>query len=309
MASFEYNTEIFYVRTDINEFLREHPLVSDLYDVVLQWLLISDKAKDAALDIFNEAYYVCTLVTEKGAKKDEIEKLILSDRSDPELGILVHYYESLVAMVAKCLLRVHQELLVFDSDVIKTLAKISEVTIDPKMFDIVLRNYLGDFDKPLDFSGKLIAMPYWVNKCKDERIAELENMLQLEREKNLTLSMRISSMVYYKVSQEVDTAPICSEDEIYNAINYQTIAEYACGRTEAQANFISNMILRLAMRGRLSDESSSKIDAAIEEIENAHKPQTSREIRCEKYVEMEINNDNKDSQVFNGGITNSKFGK
>ena len=55
MASFEYNTEIFYVRTDINEFLREHPLVSDLYDVVLQWLLISDKAKDAALDIFNEA--------------------------------------------------------------------------------------------------------------------------------------------------------------------------------------------------------------------------------------------------------------
>lgn len=309
MASFEYNTEIFYVRTDINEFLREHTFVSDLYDAVLQWLLISDKAKDVALDIFNEAYYVCTLVIEKGAKKDEIENLVLSDKTDLGLGILVHYYTSLVAIVAKCLLRVHQELLVFDSGVIKTLADISQPTIDPKLFDIILENYLGDFDKPLDFSGKLVAMPSWVNKCKDERIAELENMLNLEREKNFSLSMRLSSMVYYKESPEVATAPISSEDEIYNAINYQTIAEYACGRNEAQASMISNMILRLALRGRLGDEDNAKIDAAIEEIDNAHKPQLSREIHCEKYVEKEINNDNKDSQVFNGGITNSKFGK
>ena len=39
----ENKSEIFYERTDINEFLREHPMVSDLYDATLQVLYTLNK--------------------------------------------------------------------------------------------------------------------------------------------------------------------------------------------------------------------------------------------------------------------------
>lgn len=308
MASFKFNTEIFYVRTDINEFLREHTFVSDLYDVTLQYLYeLQDTA--AALDIFNDAYYVCTLAVEQGIRAEEIEQMfgryMLGFAKEGPTG----FYYCIVALLAKSLLRVHQELVDFDPHIIQWLDKFSKDRINPVQYSKVVKNHLGEFDTPLDFSGKLVAMSVKENKCKDERIAELEKLLNLERDKNFTLSMRLSSMVYYKEYSESDTPAIDSEDEIYNAINYQTIKNFACGRSESQASVISNMLGRLALRGRLSGESNAKIDAAIEEIENAHKPQEHREIHCKTYIEKEITNDNKDSQVFNGDIDNSQFGK
>lgn len=308
MASFEYNTEIFYVRTDINEFLREHTFVSDLYDVTLQYLYELQDT-EAALDIFNDAYYICTLVIEHSAETEDIEHMfgrsMLGFAIDGPTGL----YYCIVASLAKSLLRVHQEVVNFDPHIIKWLDRFCKDRINPAQYNKVVKNYVGEFDTYLDFSGKMVAVAVKENKYKDERIAELEKMLKLEREKNLTLSMRITSLVKTPETPVSDTPAIDSEDEIYNAINYQTIKNFACGRNESEALVISNMMGRLALRGRLGCESNNKIDAAIEEIEEAHKSHASREIHCEKYIEKEINNDNKDSQVFNGAITNSKFGK
>lgn len=306
MASFEYNTEIFYVRTDINEFLREHSFVSDLYDVALQSLWEYEEAKEATLKMFNEAYYICTLAVGNSVQVEEIESMIMSCSYGFYKTKPIYIYCSVEAAVIKCLLRVHQELLNFDAHIIEMLDRIIKNNINPRQFDKVLKNYVGDFEAPLDFSGKSHAAPVRENICKDERIAELEKMLQMERQENFNLSMRLSSMVYYKEPSE---SPIDSDDEIYNAINYQTITEFACGRVGEEASTIANMIARLALREKLSGESASKLYAAIDKIDNAIKLQASREIRCGTYVEMEVNNDNKDSQVFNGGITNSKFGK
>ena len=45
---------------------------------------------------------------------------------------------------------------------------------------------------------------------------------------------------------------------------------------------------------------------AVKEVEAAHRKQTSPYVHIER---QEIHNDNKDSQVFNGHIDNSKFGE
>ena len=49
-----YNTDFYYVRTDINEFLREHPFVSDLYDATLQCLFGLGESKEQALHVSKE---------------------------------------------------------------------------------------------------------------------------------------------------------------------------------------------------------------------------------------------------------------
>ena len=51
----ENKSEIFYERTDINEFLREHPMVSDLYDATLQVLYAQGQPQSEALRVSNQA--------------------------------------------------------------------------------------------------------------------------------------------------------------------------------------------------------------------------------------------------------------
>lgn len=149
------------------------------------------------------------------------------------------------------------------------------------------------------------------DEAKDRRIRELEELLRLEKEKNTSLAMQIKEYegALPDVLLEVT---IKSNDELYNAINYLTIKNYAMGRKEAEASVISNMLGKLALRGNLGHESRGCVNAAIEEIDNLHNPQPpqpTRHIRCDRYVETEVHNDNKDSQVFNGNIENSQFGK
>ena len=333
----ENKSEIFYERTDINEFLREHPMVSDLYDATLQVLYAQRQPQAEALSVFNQAYYICTLITSCRGDKYTILRLI----NDPDFEKDYYLYPliGLNLMVVKCLLRVHQELLTFDSHVLEWLGGVISEHIDQKPFNEIVKNYVGEFTTPLNFSGKYVEVPVeekqtsedpycmlasaqnliktatekltCIDDTKDKRIAELEELLRLEKEKNSSLAIQIKEFEG-AAPDMLSAVTVKTDDELYSAINYLTIKNYAMGRNEAEASVISNMLGKLAIRGHLGHESLGYVNAAIEEIDNLHKPQPqqpSKHISCEKYVESEVHNDNKDSQVFNGKIDNSKFGK
>lgn len=328
------NKDIFHKRTDVNEFLREHPFVSDLYDVTLQALFAQGQPQKEALRVFNQAYFICTLVTEHGVDKQDILRLIDDlnfgkDNDDyPLLGLNL--------MVVKCLLRVHQEILTFDYSIIKWLSQLVSDYVDDAPFSQVVRCYAGDFCHPLNFSGKYVEVPVEEkesqetpflmieNACKlieearekyhnnldnqDARIKELEDLLRLEREKNNTLQLQLAQK-----ANNVDTSVSeCKEDAaIHSAINYATIHDYACGCSdEKEAAVISNMMSKLVMRHNVF---SPKLNQLILNIDAVHKtknaPQPVKQITCETYINKQVNNDNKDSQVFNGDIDNSQFGK
>lgn len=331
------NKDIFYKRADINEFLREHPFVSDLYDATLQALYAQGRSQTEALKVFNQTYFMCTLITEHGGNKQTILRFIDNPGFEkdkdkyPDIGLCL--------MVVKCLLRVHQELLPFDSNIIAWLGDVISEQIDSSLFSQAVKNHVGDFTTPINFSGKYVEVPVEEKQtaedpycmltnaqnlikaateklicstdAKDQRIKELEELLRLEKEKNSSLAMRIKEFES-AAPDLLSEVTIKTDDELYGAINYLTIKNYALGRKEDEASVISNMLGKLALRGNLGHESQGYVNAAIEEIDNLHKPQPpqpSRLINCEKYVEKEINNDNKDSQVFNGKIDNSSFGK
>lgn len=336
MTKPSYNTDIYYVRTDINEFLREHPFVSDLYDATLQCLFGLGYTKEEALNVFNQAYYICTLLVENGGDKHDILRLINDD--DFEKDSDDYTFIGLILTVVKCLLRVHQELVQFDSNIIKWLGTVISAHIDSSQFNHVVGNYAGDFDKALNFSGKMVEVPIEEkNECEDpsamidraqslifdarekllinsekqdERIAELEEQLRLERDKNNTLMMRVTSLENTQAGSDIYGKEMV-KDEVYNAINYETISEYACGLSkEEDAAVISNMMSKLALRHGVNNSKLTKRIFEIDEVQQKkHKPLEPRVINCEKYVEKEVNNDNKNSQVFNGDIDNSQFGK
>ena len=335
MSKPNYNTDIYYIRTDINEFLREHPFVSDLYDATLQCLFSLGESKEEALNVFNQAYFLCTLIIEEGGDKHDILRYIDDDEFEKDSDEFV--FMGLILTVVKCLLRVHQELVVFDSNILKWLGEVISVRIDSSQFNHVVTNYAGDFDKALNFSGKMVEIPVEEkNECedpaamiekaqsliceakeklldssekKDERIVELEELLRLERDKTNTLMMRVTALENAK--DEADSHSMTETDEIYKAINYETISEYACGLSkEEDASVISNMMSKLALRHGVNNADLTQKIFKIDEVQqNKHKPTESRVITCEKYVEREVNNENKDSQVFNGDIDNSQFGK
>ena len=328
-----YNTDFYYVRTDINEFLREHPFVSDLYDATLQCLFGLGESKEQALHVFNQAYYICTLIVEKGGDKHDILRLINDD--DFEKDGDDYTFTGLILTVVKCLLRVHQELVQFDSNIIKWLGDVISVGIDSSQFNHVVANYAGDFEKALNFSGKMVEVPIEEkNECEEpsvlidtaqslifdarekllirsekqeERIVELEEQLRLEREKNCVLALQLKAM---EKPEETGRATVHSGNAISDAINVNSIGDYACGLSnEDHATVISTMLSKLSNRAYLERDDMQVVNRVIEQIDNAHKPEPTRHIHCEKYVEKEINNDNKDSQVFNGNIENSQFGK
>lgn len=328
-----YNTDIYYIRTDINEFLREHPFVSDLYDATLQCLFSLGESKEEALNVFNQAYFLCTLIIEEGGDKHDILRYIDDDDFEKDSDEFV--FMGLILTVVRCLLRVHQELVVFDSNILKWLGEVISVRIDSSQFNHVVTNYAGDFDKVLNFSGKMVEIPVEEkNECEDpaamiekaqslifeakekllirsekqyERITELEEQLRLEREKNCTLALQLKAM---EKPEEAERATVHSGNAINDAINVNTIGDYACGLSnEDHATVISTMLSKLSNRAYLERDDMQVVNRVIEQIDNTHKPKTARHIHCEKYVEKEINNDNKDSQVFNGDIDNSQFGK
>ena len=78
------------------------------------------------------------------------------------------------------------------------------------------------------------------------------------------------------------------------------IKDYAKGLDKEDAKVITHMLLTIA-----PDEQLAEVRKAVREVEAAHRKQVSAYVHIER---QDNYNYNKDSQVFNGHIDNSKFG-
>ena len=156
--------------------------------------------------------------------------------------------------------------------------------------------------------------------AKDKRIEELEHALQLEQEKGRAEMCKKEARIkdLEDALKEQIARMAAREDRIKeleaqarNAIPSQNpfclvkIKDYAKVLDKEEAKVITHMLLNIALDEQLPSEQRNEVRKAVKEVEAAHRKQTSPYVHIER---QEIHNDNKDSQVFNGHIDNSKFG-
>lgn len=164
--------------------------------------------------------------------------------------------------------------------------------------------------------------------AKDKRIEELENALRLEQEKGKAElrkkdarikeledaakegSARLAAredwikrleiqLQQKRLRSDSEVVPVNSTNTINKAINVHTIGKYACEHCKDDPTDVVSTVLRaLAMKALLACEEMKEINRVLDEIECAR-----------RLSHAAIYNYNKDSQVFNGSITDSKFGK
>ena len=128
--------------------------------------------------------------------------------------------------------------------------------------------------------------------CKKEaRIKDLEDALQERIEGMAAREDRIKELEAQARNAIPSQNPFC----------LVKIKDYAKGLDKEEAKVITLMLLKIA-----PDEQLAEVRKAVKEVDEVHKKQVPPYVHIER---QEIHNDNKDSQVFNGPIDNSKFGK
>lgn len=112
----ESNT--FTERTDINEFLRDGAVINSLYDVTLQHLFENRTRNVEAriLEVFNEAYEICWMITEQGVTYNDILHNVLNNKPN-------FFIRDLSYCVAWCILKVYSELYEFDNSILESIRK------------------------------------------------------------------------------------------------------------------------------------------------------------------------------------------
>lgn len=163
---------------------------------------------------------------------------------------------------------------------------------------------------------------------KDKRIEELENALRLEQSKREVelrkketrikeledavekgaarqaatedwIKMLEIQLQQKRLSVDSEDVPANSTNTINQAINVHTIGKYACEHCKDDPTDVVSTVLRaLAMKALLACEEMKEINMVLDEIE-----------RARKLSHTVTYNFNKDSQVFNGPIDHSNFGK
>ena len=156
--------------------------------------------------------------------------------------------------------------------------------------------------------------------AKDKRIEELENALRLEEAKGRAEMYKKEACIkdLEDALQERIEGMAAREDRIKeleaqarNAIPSQNpfclvkIKDYAKVLDKEEAKVITHMLLNIALDEQLPSEQRNEVRKAVKEVEAAHRKQTSPYVHIER---QDNYNYNKDSQVFNGHIDNSKFG-
>ena len=156
--------------------------------------------------------------------------------------------------------------------------------------------------------------------AKDKRIEELENALRLEQEKGKAEMCKKEACIkdLEDALKEQIARMAAREDRIKeleaqarNTIPSQNpfclgkIKDYAKVLDKEEAKVITHMLLNIALDEQLPSEQRNEVCKAVREVEAAHRKQVSAYVHIER---QDNYNYNKDSQVFNGHIDNSKFG-
>lgn len=309
-------------RTDVNEFLREHPMVSDLYDAVL-YNFRRMEVHENPLDVFNLAYELCVLIIEENMPYGQVSSFLRMKARASR-----NYVLSLAKMVVWSMLSVHRNLLEYDNSILYRLRAGVTEGIDVSAFECVVKNYVGTFEKPINFSGIRVVDPMVqipVGESPQEKMDKAEAMMKevfaAMVEENKRMAKRIEEMeaevMLYKgqitrlIRQlerqrepSVITVEKYPEDAIYKAINHRAITDYACGLSwEYPAPpplVISTMLSKLAGRGMLQGDDMRAINEDIVQIDNPKGKAPATVIN---------NNYAADSrcQTFNGDVNQSKF--
>ena len=155
--------------------------------------------------------------------------------------------------------------------------------------------------------------------AKDKRIEELEHALRLEQAKGKAEMCKkeacikdLEDALQGQIERMAAREDRIKELEEQNASLSQNpfslgkIKDYAKGLDKEEAKVITHMLLTIALDEQLPKAKQAEVRKAVKEVDAAHRKQTSPYVHIER---QEIHNDNKQSQVFNGSITDSKFGK
>ena len=141
----------FIERNDISDFLRENRMNSELLNIVVKHRSETRLTDREMTRIFNNAYRICTIATHRNGTIDHYKSLIdriQRTRNDVES----------VSLLAWCLLRLHNGLIPMSEDIVSDLLDRCRKLYVFGHCQNFVRNYAGDFDKPINFSGRAIVI-------------------------------------------------------------------------------------------------------------------------------------------------------
>lgn len=304
----------FYERKSIEEFLGEHKLVRELYEAALEVCRLLPNRERKILRAFNLAYYICMRLTDGSNRLFwEVEFETTRKLRGAEKETFYHLVLSLLC--------IHDRLLPINTEIFFELNAKMEKFLDWSCFDPVVGKYCGTLTQPINFSGlshkasavqreELTDPMQLLERAtsdiakaeermktqlaeKDLRIEELADQVKEEQAKVRAREARIKELE--KQNASLSSNPFC----------LVKIKDYAKGLDKEEAKVITHMLLAIALEEQLPKAKQAEVRKAVKEVEAAHKQQPA-------YVHIahqEIHNDNQQSQVFNGSITDSKFGK
>lgn len=346
---FTYNQAIFYERKKMDEFTCGHPMVRTLFEYTR--IILQDKNINIeyyGLDIFNQAYYLCTLIVEQKAGLKETQLAV-----DAIWKANGRFIAEVVLAVARTLLRIHARLVEIKPETIGLLSNGIVDDINTAPFTELANNHAWRINKVMNFSGmrkpiakarqatddpqqkleralaSLMEAREALKKASDDkdlRIGQLEKQLQQERllrdvqerkyklqqERQLELERQMEQMRQLEkqhtkqLEQKKQPAQQERADGLQQAINLQTIGQYACALgNDNHAEVVSTMLSKLTLKAPLTEAEKQKVNQVVEEIDQAHRP---TRLPLNVHIgHQQIYNDNQNSQVFNGQIDNSKF--
>lgn len=309
----------FYERQSIEEFLGEHEVVKELYEAALNNSFLLSNFGRMILRVFNYAYYICMQLTD-GSKRSfsEVQSEAIRKLRGAERENFYHLVRSL--------LYIHEGLLPIHTEIFFELKAKMKDCFGWQYFDPVINKYRGNLVKPLNFSG-LSRKTYSVRReeptdpmqlleraasdlkkaeermkaqlaKKDQRIVELIDRVKEEQAKVQVKEERIKELkIQLKLLQE-QNARLAN-----NPFSLVKIKDYAKGIDKEEAKVITHMLMTIALEEQLPKVKQVEVRKAVKEVNEAHKQQPAY-VHIER---QEIHNDNKNSQVFNGPITDSNF--
>ena len=151
MSNEFYLKDEFIERNDISDFLRENRMNSELLNIVMKHRGEARLTDREMTRIFNNAYRICTIATHRNGTMNHYKSLV--DRLQKTRTDV-----NSVFIVAWCLLRLHNGLIPVSEDIARDLLdRCRKLYVFDRCQNFV-RNYAGDFDKPINFSGRAIII-------------------------------------------------------------------------------------------------------------------------------------------------------
>lgn len=183
-----YKSKSFIERTDINEFLVDDRAIGDIYNQTLMNLSTLG-ATLHPLDLFNDAYYLCTLAIND--KTDAIQLL----SANLKCRWLAEGRE-LAYNIAWCLLMLQDELVEFDKQILINLR--NHCRRNSSFFEgyyKIVRDYASNFKKVINFSGQPIEEEQPDSTSTVEQLMQAQKLVVVASERLIRENKQLQERV------------------------------------------------------------------------------------------------------------------